>query len=214
MMTKKTCLAAFSVAVMTFSGAIAAHAQSLEDKLRDQLRSTIDQLHQLQDAQAALQAEKTAAEQERDALKAQLAAAKAAAAHVVVKVPDNTPALEAEIAQYKDAYSKAADSARQAQVDHDKLQAAVADAEKKLDVCVEKNAALLKTGNEILDAYQKFDVGDAIGANEPFIGVKRVELENTAQGFGDDLYRSKFDPKTSHSVSTSNASNTSNANSK
>jgi hypothetical protein len=211
-MVQRIRFAAVPLALMICVATGSARAQSLEDKLRDQLRSTMDQLHQLQDAQAALQAGKAVAEQERDALKVQLAAAKAAATHTVVRAPDNTPALEAQIAQYKDAYSKASDSARQAQADHDKLQAAVADAEKTLGVCKEKNAALLKTGNEILDAYQKFDFGDAIGANEPFIGVKRVELENSAQGFGDGLYRGKFDPKASPAAPASNTGSSSKAN--
>ena len=189
---KRTILAGL-LAIGAAASIMPAFAQTLEDRLRDQLRATMNQLHQVQDDQAALQAQKAAAEQERDALKAQLATAKAALAHV----PHNTgpsPAMEAEVAQYKDAAAQAATNAQQAKADHDKLQSQLADVQKQIGACEEKNAALLKLGNDILDAYQQFDMGDAIGANEPFIRIKRVELENLAQGFGDRLYDGKCDP--------------------
>lgn len=168
-------------------------AQSLEDRLRDQLRSTLNELHQLQDQQAALQAQATAAELERDALKIQLAAAKAQLAHAG---QNNTQvaALEAQVAKDRDAITQAAGAAKQAQSDHDKLEAGVTAAQTKLGLCEDKNTALYKLGNDILDAYENIDLGDAIGANEPFIGVKRVQLENAAQDFDDRLHADKFDP--------------------
>jgi DNA repair exonuclease SbcCD ATPase subunit len=168
-------------------------AQTLEDRLRDQLRATLNQLHQAQDDQAALQAQKAAAEQERDALKAQLAATKGQ----LVRAQHNTgatQAMEAEVTQYKNAATQATTSVQQAQAEHDKLQSQLADAQKQIGACEEKNTALLKLGKDVLDAYQQFDMGDAIGANEPFIGIKRVELENLAQGFGDRLHDGKYDP--------------------
>ncbi|MET3823211.1 chromosome segregation ATPase [Burkholderia ambifaria] len=54
-----------------------AHAQSIEDKLRTQLRSTVQELRQLQDNQAQLQADKAAAEKQRDDALAQLKTAQA-----------------------------------------------------------------------------------------------------------------------------------------
>jgi chromosome segregation ATPase len=173
-----------------------ACAQSLEDRLRDQLRSTLNELHALQDQQASLQAQKSAADQERDALKAQLAKAQAQLAHAgeSAAAKSQAQALAGEVAQYKTAAEQANGSAQQAQADRDKLQAALADAQKQLGTCADKNAKLLKVGNEILDAYQQFDVGEAIAANEPFISIHRVELENMAQDFDDRLHEGKFDP--------------------
>lgn len=181
-------------------------AQSLEDRLRDQLRSTLNELHQEQDQQAALQAAKTAAEQERDALKAQLVAAKAQFAHAG-QSEAGSRAFEMEIAKYKDAYTQAAGNAQQAQADHDKLQNGLADAQKQLGLCEDKNTALVKLGKEILAAYEDFDIGDAVGANEPFIGAKRVELENIAQGFGDRLHDGKFDPRAIHASPSAGGGN-------
>ena len=172
------------------------HAQSLEDRLRDQLRSQINQVQQLQDQQAGLQAAKAAAEKERDDLKAQLAAAQAKLAHASRSTADvqKEAELESQVTQYKDAASQSAGTLQQAQADRDKAQKALDDIQKKVAVCEDKNAKLFKTGNDILDAYENFDFGDALGANEPMIGIKRVELENEAQGFDDRLYDGKYNP--------------------
>ena len=180
------------VAVGIFSAQGAA-AQSIEDKLRDQLRATTQQLRQLQDDQASLQAQKAAAEQERDALKVQLAAAKAQIGHGG-QDRGQVQALAAQVAKFKEAASQATGAASQAQADHDKLAAGVANAQTLLGACESKNDQLLIVGNEILKAYHKFDFGEAFGANEPFIGIERVKLENLAQDFGDRLYDGKFDP--------------------
>jgi len=176
--------------------ASSATAQSLEDRLRDQLRSTLNELHQLQDQQASLQAQKAAAEQERDALKADLANAQAKLAHAGESAAAKAQAktLATEVAQYKTAADQANGSVQQAQADRDKLQASLADSQKLLGVCEDKNTKLLKVGNEILDAYQQFDLGEAVAANEPFISIHRVELENMAQDFDDRLHEGKFDP--------------------
>jgi chromosome segregation ATPase len=172
-----------------------ASAQTIEDRLRDQLRATVQQLHQLQDDQASLQAQKMVAEQERDALKAQLAAAKAQLGHGGAD-RGQVQALAAQVSKYKDAASQATGTAEQAQADHDKLASGLTNAQTLLGACETKNGQLLNVGMEILTAYQKFDIGAALGANEPFIGTKRVELENLAQDFGDRLYDGKFDPQT------------------
>ena len=173
-----------------------AFAQSLEDRLRDQLRMEMNQVEQLQDQQAQLQAAKAQAEKERDDLKAQLAAARAQLARASRNAAEaqKEAALEAQVAQLKDAATQAAGAAQQVQADRDKAQKSLADAQARLGVCEDRNAKLFKTGNDILDAYEKFDFGDAIGANEPFIGVARVQLENEAQDFDDRLYQGKFDP--------------------
>jgi chromosome segregation ATPase len=181
--------------VVALLSANAASAQTIEDRLRDQLRATVQQLHQLQDDQASLQAQKVAAEQERDALKAQLAAAKAQLGHGS-QDRGQVQALVAQVSKYKDAASQATGTAAQAQADHDKLTSGLANAQLMLGTCETKNGQLLNVGMEILAAYEKFDFGEALGANEPFIGTKRVELENLAQDFGDRLYDGKFDPHT------------------
>jgi len=60
------------------------------------------------------------------------------------------------------------------------LQRVVADRETK-------NLELFKTGNEILERYEKFSLGDALGAKEPFIGITRVKLQEFVQDYKDKL---------------------------
>jgi chromosome segregation ATPase len=50
-----------------------------------------------------------------------------------------------------------------------------------------KNLALYQLANEILTRYEKFGLGDALLAKEPFIGVSRVKLENLVQDYKDKL---------------------------
>jgi colicin import membrane protein len=183
------------VFVSLYAGAAAA--QTMEDRLRQQLQSVTTQMRQMQDDQANLQAAKDTAEKERDSLKAELASAKAQLAKAS-KQPDQSPELAAEMAKVKDAYTQAADSAKQSQAERDKAQTALIGSQTLLTECERENGVLLRVGNEILDSYSRFDFGDALGANEPFIGNKRVELENLAQDFGDRLYDGKFDPRTVH----------------
>ena len=61
------------VVLVSMSGAATAQSDSLENRLREQLRSTVTELRDLQSSQAALQAAKDKAEKERDALKAKMA---------------------------------------------------------------------------------------------------------------------------------------------
>jgi hypothetical protein len=50
-----------------------------------------------------------------------------------------------------------------------------------------RNAALERLGNEILDRYEKFSLGEQFLAREPFIGRTRVELENQVQDYQDKM---------------------------
>jgi hypothetical protein len=64
-----------------------------------------------------------------------------------------------------------------------------------LSVCDAKNAALYKLGNQILDAYShKDDIFGAIADREPFIGFKRVQLQNIVQDDQDKLYNDQVNP--------------------
>jgi hypothetical protein len=60
------------------------------------------------------------------------------------------------------------------------LQRVVADRETK-------NLELFKAGNDILDRYEKFSLGDALSAKEPFIGITRVKLDEFVQDYKDKL---------------------------
>jgi hypothetical protein len=42
-------------------------------------------------------------------------------------------------------------------------------------------------GSEILTRYEKFGLGEAIGAKEPFTGLTRVKLQELVQDYKDKL---------------------------
>ncbi len=176
-----------------------ACAQTMEDRLRDQLRSTMTQLQQLQDDQASLQAAKAAAEKERDALKAELASAKAQLAKAQ-KQSDKSPEMEAEVAKYRDAYTQATSSAQQTQADRDKLQTSLTGAQTMLAACQAKNDKLLVLGKSKFSRLpiRSSDSTRRCFANEPLHRrMKRVELENIAQDYGDGGFTTaRFDPRT------------------
>jgi hypothetical protein len=46
---------------------------------------------------------------------------------------------------------------------------------------------MYQAGMEILDRYEKFGLGDAILAREPFTAAQRVKFQNLVQDFSDKL---------------------------
>jgi hypothetical protein len=67
------------------------------------------------------------------------------------------------------------------------LQRTVADRETK-------NAELFKIGNEILNRYEKYSLGEALLAKEPFTGITRVKLETLVQDYQDKISDQKTTP--------------------
>lgn len=203
-------LAALTLGLLAAGGP--TQAQSLDDKLRAQLRSVLDQLHALQNSQATLAADKASAEQERDALKAKLAAGGGARAPAapppaaladlqqqraeVARLTEANKQAQTEIERFRTAYAQVVASLQQTQAERDhKVQEADA-ATQALAVCDTKNIELVKIGRDVLAAYTKIGVLDALAKGEPMIGLKRVKMEQIAQDYGDKVYAAKFDPRT------------------
>ncbi len=57
-----------------------------------------------------------------------------------------------------------------------------------------KNLALFNLGNEILTRYEKFSLGDALSAKEPFTGLTRVKLQEYVQDYKDKLSDQRVTP--------------------
>jgi len=157
---------------------------------------------QLRDAQnqaVTLQAAKDQADKDNadlkaksDALTAQLAALtkqsaddKAASdkgiADLNAQVADQTgqiARLNQSLTEWKNAYNQAAQLATTTETARAKLAVEAALLQRTVDDRELKNLELYKTGIEILTRYEKFGLGDAIGAKEPFVGLSRVKLEN------------------------------------
>jgi hypothetical protein len=55
-----------------------------------------------------------------------------------------------------------------------------------------KNIALFNTSTEILERFENYALGKAIGAREPFISTTRVKVENLVQGYKDRIVENRI----------------------
>ncbi|RQT71675.1 hypothetical protein DF045_18570 [Burkholderia cepacia] len=184
-----------------------AHAQSIEDKLRSQLRSTVQELRQLQDNQAQLQSDKAAAEKQRDDALAQLKAmqgklaaarsdsgAEAAAKRALAQERAGREQDAKSLAKYKSSYEDLLAVSRARDAQHTQLQKDVAARDTQLKTCQAHNAELYRVGHEILDAYEHVGIGTLFSSRQPFAQSARVKYDDLAQRYGDALYAGKYDP--------------------
>jgi peptidoglycan hydrolase CwlO-like protein len=191
-------------AAVVFSGAIVARADesnSPETRLREALRNTLLQLRTVNADRDNLQGQVTDLQSQKDDLTKQVAdlTKKAAAtqeadtkAIAVLKgqVSDqetSIASLQQSLDQWKAAERKAEGIAGQTESKRAKL----ADLSMKLQRVVDdqkrKNQEMFKTGMEILDRYEKFGLGEALTAKEPFIGITRTKFETLVQDYEDKL---------------------------
>jgi hypothetical protein len=182
-------------------GAAPAHAESpTEAKLRDALRAANAQLRTAEDDKATLQASAAALQKKVAALEAQLATATAAAkpkgnaraeaelrASAAASAEANAK-LQESLARCEAAAREAADAGRTREQERSQLAAQVGPMGERLKTCEDRNGALFRLGREILDRYARVGIGDVLATREPFVGARRVELENLVQDYGDKLH--------------------------
>jgi hypothetical protein len=175
--------------------------QSVETQLRERLRDTILQLRAAETDRAALQAAQAQSADEAKALKERIAAltkqadankqAAQTATQNVETLKSRVSRQDSEIARL----NEATENCRQAAaLDHNKAveriqlaDQAVIKLEKLVADREDKNLALYKLANEILQRYEKFGLGDVLMAREPFVGISRVKLQNLVQDYQDKL---------------------------
>lgn len=197
-----------------------AGGQSMEERLRAQLRATTTQLQQAQNELAALKAGQPAAgatgtaaataaapKADVDALKKELAqsqsqlaaerqareAANAGSQQLRQQAQATGEKATAQIAQYRNAYDELLKMARASEAERQRLAADATLQRTALTQCEAKNTQLYAVGQEILKAYETMDVGSVLASRQPFAAQSRVKFEQIAQQYGDKLYDSKFD---------------------
>jgi len=179
-----------------------------ETRLREALRNTTLQLRDAQNQAVTLQAAKDQADRDNADLKAKLDASNAQLATVTKESADAKAASDKSIAdlqaqvtdstgqitrlnqaltEWKNAYNQATQLATAKEDARAKLALQAALLQRTVDDREAKNLELYKTGSEILTRYEKFGLGDAIGAKEPFVGLSRVKLEKLVQDYKDKL---------------------------
>jgi len=191
---------ALCAAGLSLSGG--AQAESMEERLRAQLRSTTQQLQQLQSEQAQVNAAKAAAEAQRDAaqkelesLRAQLAKSRGQAEKlaeqqgaVMESAQAQVAASHAQLGKFKGAYDELLTLTRAKEAERQTLARNLAQRDDEVKVCLAKNRDMYEAGKEILNAYERISTGDILALKQPFAGRARVKFEEQAQAYGDKLY--------------------------
>ncbi|MGY2486555.1 hypothetical protein [Cupriavidus sp. CP313] len=203
-----------AVALLLALAAGAAHAQqgqSMEERLRNQLRITTTQLQQAQNELAALKAgqprggaggDAGTLRKELDAARAQLAAERDARdklAGSARQAQQHSQAVAekagSQIAQYRGAYDELLRMARGLEAERQRLAAEATARQTALSRCEVANAQLYAVGQDILRAYETVDLGTVLAARQPFAAQSRVRYEQIAQEYGDKLYQGRFDAR-------------------
>jgi chromosome segregation ATPase len=197
------------VASLSFNTLRAQDAPSnTETRLREALRDTTLQLRDEQNQAITLQAAKDQADKDNADLKAKVDAVTAQLATLSKQSADDKAASDKSISdlnaqvtdltgqvarlndsltEWKNAYNQATQLATATEAARAKLALEAALLQRTVDDRERKNLELYKTGSEILTRYEKFGLGDAIGAKEPFVGLSRVKLENLVQDYKNKL---------------------------
>lgn len=205
------------VRVALLAGALAcaglaqAQEQSMEARLRAQLRTVTGQLQQAQNELAQFKtgtaAKPAAAPAEAEALRAELAQSQALLARerearsrrdaqfstAQQQTRETLDKAGAQVAQFRGAYSELLKMARATESERQKLIQAAALHQVAIAQCTAKNQQLHAVGMEVVNAYEQLDMGSVLSARQPFAAQSRVKLEQIAQEFGDRLYEGKFD---------------------
>jgi chromosome segregation ATPase len=207
-----------AVLVLLSPGAVRADdaAQATtESRLRDALRSTMQQLQDAQGQIATLQATQAQSDTDNAALKAKVDALNAQIASLIKQSADDKAASDKAIADQK---SQNADLTTQIaklndalaaweKDDKEYVQLAKTKEEERVQLAVQvillqrvvddretKNLALYNLGNEILTRYEKYGLGEALAAKEPFTGLTRVRLQELVQDYKDKISDQRVTP--------------------
>lgn len=185
-----------------------AQPSAAEVKLRESLRATMLQLRTSENDKAVLQAAKDEADaniktltDKLDAVTKQMAADKTSADKATAdlqgkidernnKIGELTESLNKEIGEHK----KAVEFGISKEGQRAKLEEQTIQLNRRVADQQTKNAGMFKIANEILTRYEKFGLGDALTAREPFTGITRVKLQSLFEEYRDKLADEKIKP--------------------
>jgi len=200
--------AILSMAFLTGKAGAVDQPNPAEVRMREALRNTMLQLRTAQNDNAVLQTAKSELDRKNKDLDAQvkqltknIADDKDASDKKIEVLNAKLAAQADEIAKLKEALAqtqaKLAETTTLAQskeAERAKLAADVIVLNRTTADQKTKNAEMYKLGREILLRYEKFGLGEALGAREPFVGITRVKLETYVQDFQDKLTDQKIKP--------------------
>lgn len=185
-----------------------AQPSAAEAKLREGLRNTMLQLRTMQGERdqlivdkATLEGEKATLTEKLDELTKQAAANQDAATKTIAGQKDQltmrdqeVAALKAELEKWKVDHKRISEVAATKESQRAKFAEQAMLLQRRVDDQTTKNAAMYKIGSEVLNRYEKFVLGDALAAREPFTGIARVKFQTLSQDFQDQLDDARVKP--------------------
>jgi colicin import membrane protein len=189
-------------------GALVAQAQtggqqSMEERLRAQLRATTTQLQQAQAELARLRSAAPApapaaasgdAQKVLAQVKAQLAAERARARRLEAGQAAAQETAAGQSAQLRDAAAQVQKALQAVENERRRLASEAASKDSALQRCEAKNTELYALGQEVLHAYETVDFATVLSTRQPFASKARAKYGQIAQDYGDRLYQGRFDP--------------------
>ncbi|MCX6974265.1 MAG: phage major capsid protein [Verrucomicrobia bacterium] len=187
--------------LVAFLPAVHAAEEDPTAKFREALKNTMLKLRdaqgQLANAQAAtIAAESKVAEltSKNEALTKDLVAERNTATNTITdlnkkiaKRDGSILELEASLAKWKKSYGEVTNLAAKRENQRAIFEAKNIKLERQVEEQQTRNIQMHKVGMEILDRYEKFGLGDAILAREPFTAAQRVKFQTLTQDFANDL---------------------------
>jgi hypothetical protein len=188
-----------------WSSARAADANG-DARLKDALRKTMLQLRTAEADRAALQASQTELEAKNKAqaiqvetLTKQCAKDKVAADKTIGDLKAKLEAQTIEIAklnetvnQWRASQKQAADLAASKEAQRAKLAEEGVVLKRQIADQQTKNYEMYKLGMEVVKRYERFGLGEALLAREPFTGNTKVKFQNLIQDYSDKLADQKI----------------------
>jgi len=176
-----------------------------EVRLAEAMRATMLQLRDAQNQLAALQASEAESEDKNKSLASQVeeltrqwTSDKETSEKTITDLKSRLADRESLVAKLNESLAKwqksekeAADVAHAKETERAKLAMQVIVLQRLVADREVKNMELFKIGNEILARYEKFSLGEALLAKEPFTGITKVKLENQVQDYQDKLIDQK-----------------------
>lgn len=208
--------AALLASALACAGLAQAQEQSMEARLRAQLRTVTGQLQQAQNELAQFKAGAPAARPaqtaDAEALRAELAQSQAQLARerdarsrrdaqfstAQQQAQEAVAKASAQVAQFRGAYDELLKMARAAESERHKLAQQAGLQQTAIAQCEAKNQQLYAVGMEVVQAYEQLDMGALMSVRQPFAAQSRVKFEQIAQEYGDRLYQGKFDARAAH----------------
>lgn len=179
----------------------AAEDDGVETKLREALRDTMLKLRDAQGQIATAQAAEIAATEKiqelaakNDSLNKELLAERNASTNRIAELTTKMEergmvitSLQAKLEKWKKSYSEVTAFAAHKESERAKWEGQAILLDRQLATQKVKNLEMYQAGIETLKRFEKFGLGEAILAREPFVGTTKVKLENLIQDQTDKL---------------------------